>query len=88
MAGSEIDWQARKILHYRLCVRCFRAVSASSSEQYCINDGTPMLEVRPLCSTPISSPYAKSAPPGGSSSPRWSKSRKRIKVEACSLELE
>lgn len=59
MSGSEIDWGGRKALRYRLCVRCFRAVPASSRECYCINDGTAMLETCPLCSTPITSPYAR-----------------------------
>jgi hypothetical protein len=59
MPGAEIDWEARKTLHFRLCVRCFRAVPATTSEQYCINDGTPMLEGCPSCGTPITSPYAR-----------------------------
>jgi hypothetical protein len=59
MAGSEIDWEGRKTPRFRLCVHCFRAVPANTNEQYCINDGTPMLEVCPLCNTPISSPYAR-----------------------------
>lgn len=59
MPGAEIDWKARKTLRFRLCMRCFRAVPASTSEQYCINDGTPMLEGCPSCGTPITSPYAR-----------------------------
>lgn len=59
MSGSEIDWDARKAIRYRLCVRCFRAVPTASGERHCINDGTPMLEACPLCSTPITSPYAR-----------------------------
>ena len=59
MPGSEIDWEGRRTLRYRLCVRCFRAVPASSDERYCINDGIPMLEACPLCSKPITSPYAR-----------------------------
>jgi hypothetical protein len=59
MPGSEIDWEGRKALRYRLCVHCFRAVPVSSSERYCINDGTWLLEACPLCSTPITSPYAR-----------------------------
>lgn len=59
MPGAEIDWEARKTLRFRLCMRCFRAVPASTSEQYCINDGTPMLEGCPSCGTPITSPYAR-----------------------------
>jgi hypothetical protein len=78
MSGSEIDWEGRKALRYRLCVRCFRAVPATTSERYCINDGTPMLEACPLCSTPITSPYARfcaacglefQAPPGAQGGP-------------------
>ena len=59
MPGSEIDWDARKTMHFRLCVRCFRAVPASSKECYCINDGTPMLEHCPSCEAKITSPYAR-----------------------------
>jgi predicted amidophosphoribosyltransferase len=59
MPGSEIDWEARRTLHFRLCLCCFRAVPATTSEQYCINDGTPMLEACPSCATPITSPYAR-----------------------------
>lgn len=59
MPGAEIDWEARKTLRFRLCMRCFRVVPASTSEQYCINDGTPMLEGCPSCGTPITSPYAR-----------------------------
>jgi hypothetical protein len=59
MSGSEIDWDGKRKLRYRLCVRCFRAVPARSNEHYCINDGTPMLEACPLCGTAITSPYAK-----------------------------
>jgi hypothetical protein len=59
MAGSEIDWPGRKTLRFRLCVRCFRAVPASTSEHYCINDGIPMLEACPLCSAAITRPYAR-----------------------------
>jgi hypothetical protein len=59
MAGSKIDCNGRRALRFRLCVRCFRAVPTSTSERYCINDGTPMLEACPLCNTAISSPYAR-----------------------------
>ena len=59
MPGSEIDCEGRKTLRYRLCVLCFRAVPATTSEQYCINDGTPMLETCLLCGTAITSPYAR-----------------------------
>ena len=59
MSGSQINWEGRKTLRFRLCVRCFRAVPATTNERYCINDGTPMLEACPLCSTPITSPYAR-----------------------------
>ena len=46
-------------LRYRLCPRCYRAVSAKSGEHYCINDGTWMLEKCPLCGASITSPYAR-----------------------------
>ena len=46
-------------LRYRLCPSCARAVPATSSERYCINDGTWLLEACPLCDAPIFSPYAK-----------------------------
>ncbi len=46
-------------LHYRLCPSCARAVPISSPEHYCINDGTWLLDACPLCSAPISSPYAR-----------------------------
>ena len=46
-------------VHYRLCPCCARAVPARSSERYCINDGTWLLEACPLCGTPITSPYAR-----------------------------
>jgi hypothetical protein len=59
MPGSEMDWEARTALRFRLCVRCFRAVPATTSERYCINDGSPMLEACPSCDTPITSPYAR-----------------------------
>jgi hypothetical protein len=59
MPRSEIDREGGKALRYRLCVRCFRAVPATSGECYCINDGSPMLEACVLCATPITSPYAR-----------------------------
>jgi hypothetical protein len=59
MSGSEIDWQGRRTLHSWLCVRCFRAVPATTGERYCINDGTWLLEACPLCNTPITSAYAR-----------------------------
>jgi hypothetical protein len=49
----------RGLLRYRLCPRCFRAVPKSSSEHYCINDGTWLLEGCPLCNTGITNPYAR-----------------------------
>jgi hypothetical protein len=49
----------RGLLRYRLCPRCFRAVPASSSERYCINDGRWLLECCPLCNTSITNPYAR-----------------------------
>jgi predicted amidophosphoribosyltransferase len=55
----EGDWEHRGTLHYRLCPRCFRAVPANSSERYCINDGSWLLEHCPLCSAPITNPYAR-----------------------------
>lgn len=47
------------MLRYRLCPRCARAVPVSSSERYCINDGTLMLERCPDCGEGIASPYAR-----------------------------
>ncbi len=44
---------------YRICPRCARAVATSSSERYCINDGTRMLEACPGCGARITSPYAR-----------------------------
>jgi hypothetical protein len=55
----EDGWERRGTLHYRLCPRCFRAVQANSSERYCINDGSWLLEQCPLCSAPITNPYAR-----------------------------
>ena len=45
-------------LCYRLCPCCSRAVPASSSERYCVNDGTWLTDACPLCCAPIVSPYA------------------------------
>jgi Double zinc ribbon len=44
---------------YHLCPRCFRAVSSSSGEHYCPNDGTRLLAACPYCHTEIVSPYAR-----------------------------
>lgn len=44
---------------FRLCPRCARAVPARSSERYCINDGTWLLERCPLCGAAITSPYTR-----------------------------
>jgi NAD-dependent SIR2 family protein deacetylase len=52
-------WERRGTLHYRLCPRCQRAVPTNSSERYCINDGSWLLERCPLCSTTITNPYAR-----------------------------
>lgn len=46
-------------LRYRLCPSCARAVPVSSPEHYCINDGNWLIDACPLCSAPISSPYAR-----------------------------
>jgi hypothetical protein len=56
---GEMDWKSTRTLRYRLCLRCFRAVPATSSECYCTNDGTKLLEACPSCGTPITSPYAR-----------------------------
>ncbi|WP_425451121.1 double zinc ribbon domain-containing protein [Deinococcus yavapaiensis] len=53
------DAAVRTPLHYRLCSRCGRAVPLSSTEHYCINDGTWLMEVCPLCRAPIFSPYTR-----------------------------
>ncbi len=45
-------------LSFRVCLQCHRAVPIESGEQYCINDGTKMLECCPKCSSSITSPYA------------------------------
>jgi hypothetical protein len=59
MLGSKVDREGERALRYWLCVRCFRAVPATTREHYCINDGTHMLEACPSCATPIVSPYAR-----------------------------
>ncbi len=59
MEAFEDVWERRGSLHYRLCPRCFRAVSANSSEHYCINDGTWLLERCPVCEATITNPYAR-----------------------------
>jgi hypothetical protein len=51
--------QATPAQHYRLCPHCCRAVTASSGERYCINDGAPMLSGCPACGAPIVSPYTR-----------------------------
>jgi hypothetical protein len=59
---SKDFWERRRhaaTLRYRLCPGCFRAVPASSSERYCINDGMWLLEGCPLCNTSITNPYAR-----------------------------
>jgi hypothetical protein len=55
-------WERQRLaatLRYHLCPSCFRAVPASLSERYCINDGTWLLEDCPLCSASINNPYAR-----------------------------
>lgn len=47
------------LLAYRLCPVCQRAVPITSSEQYCVNDGTPLLEACPGCKAAIASPYSR-----------------------------
>lgn len=59
MTGSEIGRESTKTLRYHLCLRCFRAVPATSNERYCINDGTHLLEACARCGATISSPYAR-----------------------------
>lgn len=46
-------------IFYRICPRCFRGVPAGSSEHYCTNDGTRLIEACPNCKAHISSPYAR-----------------------------
>lgn len=46
-------------LAYRLCPHCARAVPIASSELYCVNDGTWLLEACLQCGAPITSPYAR-----------------------------
>ncbi len=58
MEDLEDVWEHRATLRYRLCPRCFRAVQATSSERYCINDGSWLLERCPLCGAEITNPYA------------------------------
>lgn len=48
-----------RVVRYRLCPRCERAVPADTEERYCINDGTWLLEHCPLCGAGITSPYAR-----------------------------
>ena len=57
--SSEINTEDHERPNYRLCPRCTRTVHASSNEQYCINDGSRMLEGCPVCGTKIGSPYAR-----------------------------
>jgi hypothetical protein len=57
--GFDQRTQALGGLRYRLCPRCARAVPATSSERYCINDGAWLLERCPLCGSSIVSPYAR-----------------------------
>lgn len=49
---------AHPALTYRLCPRCLRAVPTQSSERYCANDGTRLLDACPHCHAPITSPFA------------------------------
>ncbi len=49
----------RAVITYRLCLRCYRAVPASSPERHCINDGEQLLEACPRCGSTITSPYAR-----------------------------
>ena len=59
MDAFEVVWELRGTLSYRLCPQCFRAVPNTSSERYCINDGSWLLEVCPLCGSAITSPYTR-----------------------------
>ena len=45
--------------HHRLCAKGARAVPSSSGGHHCLNDGTWLLEVCPLCSAGIHSPDAR-----------------------------
>lgn len=44
---------------YRLCPRCGRAVSATTHEVFCINDGERLLERCLHCQAKIRSPHAQ-----------------------------
>lgn len=48
-----------KTLEYALCPKCWRAVPKQTGEQFCPNDGTPLLSACPHCQAPITSPYAR-----------------------------
>ena len=55
--GAAVKSETR--VAYRLCPRCFRAVPLASNEQFCANDGMPLLEACPKCGSSITSPYAR-----------------------------
>ena len=44
---------------YHLCPRCGRAVTSSTRELFCINDGSRMLEHCVHCGATITSPHAE-----------------------------
>ena len=47
------------MLAYRLCPVCLRAVPLTSSEQFCVNDGTRLLDACPRCQAAFASPYTR-----------------------------
>ena len=59
MEDSSGDLEASRPLRYRLCPRCARAVPIRSTERYCINDGSWLLEACPLCGAGITNPYTR-----------------------------
>ena len=54
-----VEDEPRGGITFRLCPRCARAVPSGSSERYCINDGSWLLEACPLCGSAITSPYTR-----------------------------
>jgi DNA-directed RNA polymerase subunit RPC12/RpoP len=46
-------------VHYRLCLRCGRAVPAASGQAFCLNDGAPLLAACPHCGAAITSPHGR-----------------------------
>ena len=44
---------------YRICPRCARAISVSTRERFCPNDGERLLERCPACNTRFHNPFAR-----------------------------